>query len=268
MNWHQEVIKELGLDHLNWLPIRAQGEVVGCAKIGGKCVPCYTPVGDYQCALAGALLGGDEISLNISTGSQVSRLTPTLSLGEYQTRPFFDGEFLNTFTNAPGGRSLNVLVDLLTELAAGSANLEDCWASIAKSAQAVRATDLKVALSFFPEQDGEQGMISNIRESNFTVGHLFRAAFDNMADKYHAYAVRLWPEKLWKNLVFSGGLACRLEVLREIIQKRFETGYRLAPCGEDTLFGLLILALVFSGEFGSVKQATNELRVASQSPKA
>ena len=262
MDWHRDVIKELGLEHLNWPPLRAQGEVVGFVKAGASRVPCYAPVGDYQCALAGAVLGEDEISLNISTGSQVSRLTPTLSLGDSQTRPFFDGQFLNTFTNMPGGRSLNALVDLLGELAAGRVDLQDSWGFIAKSAKEVTTTDLKVDLSFFPKRDEEQGTISNIRGNNFTVGHLFRAAFNDMADKYHAHAVRLWPEKSWKSLVFSGGVACRLEVLREIIQKRFETGYRLAPFEEDALFGLLILALVFSGEFGSVKQAAKELRLA------
>lgn len=259
MDWHQEVIKQLGLDHLNWPPLRAQGEVVGFANAGASRVPCYAPVGDYQCALAGAVLSEGEISLNISTGSQISRLTPTLSLGDYQTRPFFDGEFLNTFTNMPGGRALNVLVDLLSELAAGRADLQDSWAFIANSAKEVTATDLKVDLSFFPKRDEEHGTISNIRGNNFTVGHLFRAAFNDMADKYRACALRLWPEKSWKNLVFSGGVACRLEVLREIIQKRFGTGYRLAPFEEDALFGLLILALVFSGEFGSVREAAEDL---------
>ena len=259
MDWHHEVIKELGLEHLNWLPLRAQGEVVGFLNAGASRVPCYAPVGDYQCAMAGAVLSEDEISLNISTGSQVSRLTPTLSLGDYQTRPFFDGQFLNTFTNMPGGRSLNVLVDLLSELAAGRADPQNSWAFIAKSAKEVTATDLKVDLSFFPKRDEEHGTISNIRGNNFTVGHLFRAAFNDMAEKYYAHAERLWPERSWKKLVFSGGVADRLEVLREIIQKRFETGCRLAPFNEDALYGLLILGLVFSGRFGSVKEAAKEL---------
>ena len=258
MDWHREVIHALGLDHLNWLPLSAQGKVVGSIKIGSRSVPCHIPVGDYQCALAGALLGEEEISLNISTGGQVSRRTPTLSLGNYQTRPFFDGEFLNTFTNMPGGRSLNVLVDLLSEL--GGAGSDDAWSFIAKSVREVAATDLEVDLSFFPKRQEEQGAISKIRGDNLTVGHLFRAAFNDMADKYCAHAVRLWPQRAWKNTVFSGGLATRLEVLREVIQSRFETSYRLAPCEEDTLFGLLILALVFSGSCGSVKQAAQEVR--------
>ena len=63
-----------------------------------------------------------------------------------------------------------------------------------------------------------------------------------------------------ENLVFSGGLACKLEVLREIIQKKFGTTYRLCPFEEDTLFGLLILALVFSGRATAVDAVSRELR--------
>jgi sedoheptulokinase len=261
LDWHYDVIKELGLAHLRWPSLRKHGEVAGCLKLGANWVPCYTPVGDYQCSLAGALLGAEELSLNISTGSQISRLTSALSLGDYQTRPFFDQEFLNTFTNTPGGRSLDVLIDLFSELtAARNTNLQDPWTIIAQATTQVAETDLQVDLNFFPEPDENRGMISNIRGDNFTVGHLFRAAFNDMAERYHACALRLWPERLWKNLVFSGGVACRLEVLRETIQERFGTGYRLAPFKEDALFGLLILGLVFSGEADSVKEATKELR--------
>ena len=116
-NWHEEVIKELGLDHLHWPAIRKTGEVVGHLNVQGRSVPCYTPVGDYQCALVGSLFGAEELSLNVATGSQVSQIVPDLTLGDYQTRPFFGGKFLNTFTYPPGGRSLNVLVDLLCQLA-------------------------------------------------------------------------------------------------------------------------------------------------------
>ncbi len=261
LDWHDEVIRELGLAKLNWPAIRRQGEIVGSFKMRTHEVPCFMPVGDFQCALLGALLGGDELSLNISTGSQISRLTPTLSLGNYQTRPFFEGEFLNTFTDPPGGRALNVLIDLLLQLPAGrEIDRQDCWKFIANAAEEVTETDLKVDLTFFPGPDGERGSITNIRGGNLTVGQLFQAAFNDMAEKYYACALRLWPEKSWKNLVFSGGLVCKLAVLREIIQKRLGTGYRLPPSTEDALLGLLVLALVFSGNAPSIRKAREELR--------
>jgi sugar (pentulose or hexulose) kinase len=263
LTWHQEVIEELGLENLHWPALRPPGEVVGHLNMQGTQVPCYTPVGDYQCALVGALFGAEEVSLNIATGSQVSRMTPELTLGDYQTRPFFEGKFLNTFTSPPGGRALNVIVDHLCELARSQGlDLRDPWEAIARAAEEVADTDLEVDLNFFPTPRGDRGWITNIRGDNLTLGHLFRAAFKNMADSFYDCAVRLSPDKSWKNLLFSGGLACKLEVLRQAIHQRFAASYRITPCEEDTLFGLLILASVFSGRAISVEELTQQLRAA------
>ncbi len=260
LNWHEEVIEELGLDHLRWPTIRKLGEVAGHMGVQGRTVPCYTPVGDYQCALAGALFGADEISLNIATGSQVSRMTPHLALGDCQTRPFFEGKFLNTLTYPPGGRALNVIVDLLCELPRSQGvNLEDPWESFVQAAEDVDDTDLEVDLNFYPTPRGDRGRISNIRQDNLTMGHLFRAAFQNMADSYYHCAVRLDPGKSWKNLLLSGGLASKLEVLRRMIQRRFDAPYRLPPHEVDPVFGLLILGSVFSGRAGSIGELTRQL---------
>jgi sugar (pentulose or hexulose) kinase len=261
LSWHVEVIKELGLGKLTWPPIRRHGEVVGDMKVGASKVPCYTPVGDYQCALAGALLSEDELSLNISTGSQVSRLTGRLALGNYQTRPFFDQKFTNTFSHLPAGRSLNVLVDLLSELSQHSgAAIPDPWDYIARTAAAVEHTDLQVKLSFFPGPIGDKGSISNIREQNLTVGTLFRASFENMAQNYYDCASRIWPDRSWTNIVFSGGLARKLKLLRTIIEQKFETSSRLCPLEEDTLLGMMVLARVFSHRSQSVQQAMDDFR--------
>jgi xylulokinase len=263
LNWHEEVIEELGLGHLHWPVIRKPGEVVGHLTMQGTRIPCYTPVGDYQCALAGSLFGAEEVSLNVATGSQVSRMTPELTLGDCQTRPFFEGKFLNTYTSPPGGRALNVLIDLLCYLARSQGlDVRDPWEAIAQAVEEVTDTDLEVDLNFFPTPRGDRGRIANIRGDNLTLGHLFRAAFQNMADNFYDCAVRLCPEKSWKNLLFSGGLVCKLEVLRNVIQQRFAASYRITPFEEDTLFGLLILASVFTGRAPSVEELTHQLRAA------
>jgi sugar (pentulose or hexulose) kinase len=259
--WHDRVISKLGLDQLEWPRIRKQGEVAGHLRVGSRLVPCYAPVGDAQAALAGSLLKGDELSLNIATGAQVSRLTDQLWLGDHQTRPYFDGQFLNTFSYPPAGRALNVLIGFLTELATQQGvTLADPWEQITKAVGKVTDTDLAVDLNFFPSPEGNCGKIERIRPENLSVGHVFRAAFRSMADSYYRCAVRLWPDKTWNNLVLSGGLACRMRALREEIQKRFATNYRPTPETEDTLFGLLILACVFSGRAKSVKQVSDEIR--------
>jgi sugar (pentulose or hexulose) kinase len=254
-DWQREVIARLGLTALQFPQVQRTGARVGWLTLDGKRVPCFSPVGDQQCALTGALLREHELSINISTGSQVAFLSPRLQFGDYQTRPFFDGKYLNIVTHIPAGRALGVLVELLTEIPRAHSIELDAWEYIARAAAQVRATDLRVDLAFFASAGGDRGAIENIREDNLTIANLFRAAFENMAENYFACAQRLSPTRAWERLVFSGGLAQKFDTLRRIIAEKFGAPYRICPASEDTLFGLLLLARVYSGRAASVAQA-------------
>ena len=163
---------------------------------------------------------------------------------------------------------------LLSELAeAQDVRLADPWAYISQAASAVSGTRLQVDLAFFSSSCGDKGQIANIHEEELTVGHLFRAAFQNMADNYFASALRLAPASAqrisphkehleardWSRLVFSGGLAQKMPVLREVICAKFQADSRLSPTSEETLLGLLALALVFSGRLATVEEAISQL---------
>jgi hypothetical protein len=187
--------------------------------------------------------------LNISTGSQVGLLRDELTGGDYQVRPFFGGRWLNTITHIPAGRALEALVRLLSELAEGQgAPINDPWGYIAWAVAATEDTDLEIDLAFFASALGDRGEIRNIHEGNLTIGHLFRAAFTRMATTYLACAQRLAPARDWRRLVFSGGLAQNLPILPELIVKCFGDPYRVCATPEDTLQGLLTLALMCSGQ--------------------
>lgn len=254
--WDRTVLAKLGQDRLKWPDLRYLGEVAGFLNVDSTLVPCYTPIGDQQCALLGAYLEDGELSLNIATGSQVSMTCPRLEFANYQTRPFFDGKFIKTVTHIPAGRSLNALINLLTELARGQdREFPDSWVYIERCIANIHETDLSVKISFFDSACGDYGQILNMREENMTVGHLFRAAFQCMADNYYMCALRLSPERAWTDLVFSGGLAQKLEALREVIQNKFQVGYRLSVSKEDTLLGLLVLAQFCSRTTQSISQA-------------
>lgn len=260
-DWHFTLFERLGFGHTRWPALREINEPVGEIQVGGRRLPCFPPVGDHPCALAGALLDFGELSLNISTGSQVSLRSEGPEPGDYQTLPYFDGQFLHRISNLPAGRALNPLVRLLTELAeAEGLTLRDPWSYIAKAAAAKTATELRAQVTFFPTPVGDSGSLTNIREENLTVGDLFRAAFVNMAENYHASAVRLSPGQAWRRLVFSGGLAQKLELLRGLILKKFHREYRLCSTMEETLQGMLVLALVASGKADSAQSAMELLR--------
>jgi sugar (pentulose or hexulose) kinase len=233
-NWDYDVCLRLGLRGLKLPPLCQYGDVVG--MFDG--IPCYVSIGDQQCALLGSLLKEGELSLNIATGCQVSMISK-LEFGDYQTRPFL-GKYIKTITHIPAGRSLNTLIRLLTEFS----DDEYSWDYIDKVI--VSKTDLKVDLSFFDSAYGRFGEISNMREDNMTVGHIFRAAFENISDNCYQSALRISKKQQWVNIVFSGGLANKMVTLRKIIQHKFDTDYRIA-INEDTLNGLLIMAQKIGG---------------------
>jgi sugar (pentulose or hexulose) kinase len=260
MRWHQEIIGRLGLDSLRWPDIVPIGTLAGM----WRGVPCYASVGDQQCALAGALLDDGELSVNIGTGSQLSLIhdapihgTPIDGL---QLRPYFDGRFLRTITHIPGGRALSALVGLLTEL--GGASEEEAWSRIEPAVAAVTATDLRANTAFSPGPCGHSGALENLHEGNMTAGHVFRAVFESMARNYQVCGRRLDPEGVATHAVFSGGVARRLPILRELAAAELGMGYRLSPHPEDTLFGLMVLALAFR-DGASVADATEAVRAAT-----
>jgi xylulokinase len=265
LQWHDEVIAALDLQSLRWPPIRAHGEVVGTLDVNGRAVPFYTPIGDFQCAILGSLLRYRELSLNISTGSQVSLMRPGPEFGDFQTRPFFDGRYLSTITHVPAGRALTDLVRLFSELAeAQGVTLADPWGYVGQAAALAGPTRMKANLAFFNSSCGDRGAFTDVREEELTVGHIFRAAFQNMTDNYHACALRISPGRDWGNLVFSGGLAQKFPILRDLIVERFgdrgiAAPFRMCPSSEDTLLGLLALALAFTGRTDTVEAAAATL---------
>ena len=252
MRWHEELIGKLGLQTLRWPDVRPAGSIV--ANWHGA--PCYAAVGDQQCALAGALLDDRELSVNIGTGSQVAVLTDAVLADGLQTRPYFDNRFLRTITHIPGGRALSALVRLFTEL--GRVSEEDAWRDIQTAVAGVRSTELRAAITFFPGPCGDRGFLENLHDGNLGIGHVFRAVFESMAGNYKLCASRLDPERTFRRVVFSGGVARQLEMVRDLTAAALALPYRLSP--EDTLFGLMVLALAFSGRQDSVRSATEAVR--------
>lgn len=241
--WHHAAFAKLGLDRLTWPTLAQASRPVGSWELLGKSFQCYPVLGDQQCALRGAGIEVGDLSLNISTGGQVSRLTETLQLGAYQSRYFFDGRYLNTITHLPAGRSLNVLLRLLTDLArAENREPRDPWGSVNRALAHADGAGLACDLAFFSGPMGDTGSITGITVDNLTIGNLFHAAFENMAGNFASCAERVFPERDWHRLVLSGGMTQSVSQLRQMIQSRLPGPMKESTETEETLVGLLEVA--------------------------
>jgi sugar (pentulose or hexulose) kinase len=264
--WHHAVIEKLGLGDVRWPHIVPQGAVIGEWRHEGSSLPVFAPVGDYHCSQVGALLEPGELSVNISTGSAVIQIAEGAETGDFQTRPWFDGRYLKTITHIPAGRALNALVRLLTELAtAQGIRLNDPWDYIHAESARADGGGLRVDPAFYPSNMGSRGAVLHLREENMTIGHLFHAMFAGMAQNYATCADRIAPRRDWSRVVFSGGVALKNALLRQLVCERLGQQHRLAPSDEDTLFGLLVLSLAFTGRTASVRDAIALVRDEHQS---
>ncbi len=225
--WHHEAFGSLGIDHLAWPNLDRAHAPLGETRVGTQHVAVYPAIGDHQCALLGVGLAEDELSVNVSTGSQVSRLTKSAAPGPFQLRHYFDGWLLQTITHLPAGRSLDGLVTLFTELSpVESTSAGDVWPYILAQAAAATESTLSAELTFFSGPLGEEGKLSGMRLENMTIGHVFRAAIQSMARNYAHCARQLDPQQSWQRIVFSGGLANRIELLRTLVLSQLPGAHR------------------------------------------
>jgi xylulokinase len=234
--WEQEI---LDLPFLN--KIQLPEVVTDLRRVGvsseAKC-PVYVAIGDQQAALIGSSLKMDEISFNIATGSQVSKLT-SVAEGPYQVRPYFGGLWLSTKTHIPAGRSLNSLVALVSELSMQSNDW--VWSEIQDRLQEISTTNLRINLNFFGSDD-ESGSIAQITEGNLTVGHVFRAAVQQMVNTYYEIAHQLTDVSATSSIVLTGGLTTRFSPLKDAIADKFLNHQIREFQGEDaSLQGLVNL---------------------------
>jgi len=263
LDWHREAFERLGLGHVTLPQLVHSIECAGSCELGGQQLECFGAYGDQQCALAGAGLEPGELSINVSTGSQVSRRTKTVSSGNFQSRAYFFGDRLQTITHLPAGRSLNVLVDLVTEVAtAAGTPTKDPWRTINRLTSNLDElpageSGLQVDLSFFAGPLGSTGNIRNITTENLSVGQLFDAAFRAMAENYDRCASWLDPERSWSQLVLSGTLAREGSRLRQYLAERFPVPIRDSR-DEETLLGLLELASSRSPDASTPTISTKE----------
>lgn len=243
-DWHHAAFAAAGIHGLGWPALAGEDEPVGRVALDGSSLDCFAAIGDQQAALLGIDLGPAELSINCSTGSQVSLVTPAFQPGDCQTRFWFGGRYLNTVTHIPAGRSLAVLEALLTELPrAAGIDMAQSWRLIAAATEASEGTGgLVCDLGFFASALGDRGRIEGVTTDNLTVGNLFRAAFDFMADGYLACSRRLAATPSWDRLAVSGGLVQAFPALRRRLVERFHLPMREVPEQEETLMGLLKLA--------------------------
>lgn len=250
-NWDNELIHFVSGKQTILFPAIAEGGTIS-GNSDGIIIHACSAIGDQQAALLGCGLAHmDEISYNLGTGAQVSRIVKDLDFSPtWQIRPYFDGLYIKTIPHLPSGRALNVFFRFWAGFAREMNPFitdSEIWDILLKLEREAPGSALQCDLSFFENAvtDHQTGSILNIEENSFQVGNLMKAILKQMAVNFTGAADKIYPDKSKINtLLFSGGISRKIESLREAITRHYDADKNLAVqiSVDETLKGLFFFS--------------------------
>jgi sugar (pentulose or hexulose) kinase len=192
-------------------------------KISGKIVNISIGYGDHQCAVLGANNSLCSTSINMGTGSQVSRIVSRKEIefsNLIQYRPYFDNKFLKCITHIPSGRVLNKFLEIF-EI---NNSVNNIWDDIhdLKISDILNST-LNFNLAIFPDAFNykkSNGIIYDIDENNFTYSNYLSSLIKTYLEQYNEIIDLVEKKSIIKSthIILSGGLAKQIKISKKYFE--------------------------------------------------
>lgn len=215
--------------------------------VRGKSRQIHAGLGDHPCALLGAGVEPlKHLSLNIGTGSQVSRLLPKIGPAEinsdtFELRPFVNNAWLQSIPNIPAGRALSAYLAPFEQIAARGGGPADIWPLLAELTTAdILGSTLDVDLGLFKAAWNFKGGagIGRLVEESWTLPNFLASLLRSFAEQYGEAARRVDPKSETKEVILSGGIPQKLPALGEVWKQKLARSVRPARDIDETLHGL------------------------------
>lgn len=118
---------------------------------------------------------------------------------------------------------------------------EHLWDVFIKTGNSKSKSNLHCDLSFFenPITKNNSGSITNIEEFGLTFDELVNSIFEQMSNNFLWAASMIEPdESNVRRIVFSGGIARRIETIRQRILNSYHKDIPVVVSSDETLLGL------------------------------
>jgi len=214
-------------------------------------VPVYTSVGDYQAALLASGIDGGSVSVNVGTGGQVSVLNRKVEYSDkFETRPFFDGFYLNCISGLPAGRTIKLyeaFVDETVRLFSGRA----CECNVlekldSRCEKGFVKNDVVCDPDFFGHGHGpSKGGFFNIDSQNLSITSLYKALLEGIVGAYAEAFGRIknaGDRRVIKRTILSGGVGRKSKVFQKLVEKQFGYRVEIPPYEEEAAVGAALIA--------------------------
>lgn len=249
--WNTDVIHKVGFQNMIFPKIaESDFEICGTYLSNGQELKIYPDYGDQQSAILGCMGKQGDVVINIATASQVSTTVNKFITGNYETRPYFEGKYINTISNMPSGRNLEVLIQFLKQVVfyftAEELEEQEIWNKVMYN-YCDNTKGLTVNTLFYSTPNN--GSIEGITTDNLNINTIFSAAFKNMSQIYFESASMLFEngKEEIERFICAGGVSRKRPELLEQIKKVSNKECVLPLIPDEALSGLFRIALVCSG---------------------
>lgn len=242
--WNARTIETVGASALRFPAIVTETEPLG----DYRGVPLFADIGDHQASVYGSAEHVADIAtsvvITLGTGAIICAPAQGFVKADMEVRPFFEGNSLMTITRQPGGRAMDVVIDLYADvwqqITGKAPDKQEIWQAMWKEVHE-DTQGLCVKPDFYIGPG--EGAICQIGKQNLTARNLFAATMDGLAN---AYAVAIEKLKALNpaidRIVLVGGKLSKSEEMRRRIEKATGLSTAFSPREDEALWGLANIA--------------------------
>jgi len=230
--WDDDLICKL--DRSIVLPL-VHSEVTRIGYSSKFLLDVFTGVGDQQASLYGTEMAPGKIVVNIGTGGQVAGFhEPSQPKGNFQIRPYFDGEEIRTITHLPSGRALSAFV----EYCFPGEHHFDKYREFEQSCK-------------LPDRNSEMDIVNFNQTLDVLKRSDHKITVDKIASKFFGSLIRSYEAALSElnlegELLFAGGVGQKVQMISSELSRATGRKCSISNAEETTLEGLAKIARALS----------------------
>lgn len=247
-SWRWDILEKAELDFLQLPEIITGLGACGVYEEDGCRLTVYPDVGDVQTSVYGTDACSGDMIVNVATSGQLIYISDEYVPGEYEIRPYYDGNYCNVISRMPGGRNFDVQIDYLREIGRSlygqDLAREEIWKRICEAVPRLEDGGLEVDCSFYELPDRlAGGAIRGIDRANLTLAHVISATAMDFGRQYRRFADVLCDYSRFSGtLHLSGGAILKNPLLRQAVTQAMNAPRTVAASADEVYGGLFKLA--------------------------
>ncbi len=227
-------------------------------------IPVSVAIGDNQASVFSTLASGEDLLINIGTGSQISIVSDyPITAENIECRPYVDGKYLIVGSALCGGRAYSLIKDFYKQVFdAANCDGVDLYGMMDNMLAKKSATTLRVDTRFAGTRNDAtvRGSITNISVDNLTPSDLTLGVLRGMIEELYGLYCSIGENR--NGIVGSGNGVRKNKALVRIAEQMFGSKLRVPLYTEEAACGAALFSLVACGKYRGVAEVQRLIQYA------